>query len=124
MNVQHLHLHVRDRRLAEGFYQEWLGLKVTRRGAALTFMSDAAGFDLALMDDSAPAPMPAWFHFGCRLASADDVAALHDTMAERGLTIAKGLYRDDTLASFRVRDPDGYAIEIYWEAPPPQGASD
>jgi hypothetical protein len=26
------------------------------------------------------------------------------------------LYQDGSLVSFRCADPDGYAIEVYWEA--------
>jgi catechol-2,3-dioxygenase len=117
MNIQHLHLHVRDRRVAESFYEEWLGLTVARRGERLTFMTDGGGFDLALMQDDEAAPLPAWFHFGCKLPSAMDVQALHAAMTERGLPMVQPLCCDETMASFRVRDPDGYSIEIYWEEP-------
>ena len=57
MNIKHLHLHVRDRAVAEAFYEKWLGLKVERRGQCLTFMTDDAGFELALMDDQAPSTL-------------------------------------------------------------------
>ena len=117
MNIQHLHLHVRDRSVSEAFYQEWLGMRVARRGECLTFMTDGAEFDLALMQDAEAAPLPSWFHFGCKLPSAKEVEALHSKMVERGLAIAKTLCQGETLASFRVRDPDGHAIEIYWEQP-------
>jgi catechol-2,3-dioxygenase len=116
MNLKHLHLHVRDRQAAEGFYSAWMGMAVARRGERLTFMSDGSGFDLALMDDQAPAPMPPWFHFGFRLASAPEVIDLHTRMGASGINILKPLYQDDSLVSFRCADPDGYAIEIYWEA--------
>lgn len=116
MNLRHLHLHVRDREAAETFYTDWLGMKIARRGESLTFLTDDAGFDLALMSDPAPHSMPAWFHFGYRLANADAVCDLHDRMRASGLTIRKGLYQDQYLASFRCADPDGYCIEIYWEA--------
>jgi catechol-2,3-dioxygenase len=117
MNIQHLHLHVRDRSVAEAFYEKWLGLQVTRRGECLTFMTDGAAFDLALMQDDDAKPLPGWFHFGCKLPSAAGVESLHAAMVECGLSMAKPLYRDETLASFRVRDPDGHSIEIYWEEP-------
>lgn len=116
MNLKHLHLHVRDRAAAESFYAEWLGMRVARRGESLTFMSDDDGFDLALMDDAAPAAMPAWFHFGYRLPAAQAVADLHERMSRAGVAIRKPLYQDESLVSFRCADPDGYAIEAYWEA--------
>jgi hypothetical protein len=30
--------------------------------------------------------------------------------------LAKPLYEDSTFMSFRCVDPDGYAVEVYWEA--------
>ena len=85
------------------------------RGESLTFLGDESGFDLALMDDREPGRMPAWFHFGYRLDSAQEVVDIHDRMSDSGVAIVKPLYRDDSLISFRCSDPDGYAIEIYWE---------
>ena len=116
MELKHLHLHVRDRTGAEAFYGRWFGLAVTRRGDTLTFLRDDAAFDLALMDDPAPDPMPSWFHLGFRLASADAVATQLERMRAAAVPIVKPLYRDDTFASFRCADPDGYSIEVYWEA--------
>ncbi len=115
MKLNHLHVHVRDRRAAEAFYSAWLGMTVVRRGECLTFMSDDDGFDLALMDDRVPSPMPPWFHFGYRLQSAQEVVDIHNRMSDSGIAILKALYEDDSLVSFRCADPDGYAIEIYWE---------
>jgi catechol 2,3-dioxygenase-like lactoylglutathione lyase family enzyme len=85
MDIRHLHLNVRDRSVSETFYREWLGLKVDRRGECLTFMTDGSGFDLALMHDSEPAPLPGWFHFGCKLSSSAEVVALHRRMLEHDL---------------------------------------
>jgi len=117
MNLEHLHIHVRDRNVAERFYVEWFGMRAMRRGECLTFLSDEGGFDLALMDDASPQPMPSWFHFGFRLASGSAVAGLHERMATAGVSMLRPLYQDDALVSFRCSDPDGYAIEVYWEAP-------
>jgi catechol-2,3-dioxygenase len=115
MRLNHLHLHTRDRADSEAFYQKWLRMSVARKGDRLTFMSDGAGFDLALMDDSAPATLPAWFHFGFRLENASAVVELFDSMMRAGVSMRKALYQDETLVSFRCADPDGYALEIYWE---------
>lgn len=122
MDLKHLHLHTRDRRAAERFYLDWLGLTVARREEGLSFLTDTQGFDLALMDDPAPQPLPAWFHFGSKLASADEVQALYERMRRAGLPMRKPLYRDDTLALFRVEDPDGHSIEIYWEGTPDEAS--
>lgn len=121
MSLQHLHLHVRDRTIAERFYAAWFGMELQRRGTEITFMTDDRQFLLALMHDDAPAPMPPWFHFGFRLPSAKDALALNERMVSEGVVIRKPLYQDDTLVSFRCADPDGYLIEVYWEA---EGAAD
>jgi catechol 2,3-dioxygenase-like lactoylglutathione lyase family enzyme len=120
MDLNHLHLHVRDRRRAADFYREWFGLTVEREFDGLTFLSDSAGFDLALMEDAHPEKLPAWFHFGFRIASAEEVVDLCRRMGAAGVPLAKALYRDATLASFRCQDPDGYPIEVYWEDSVPE----
>ena len=116
MKIQHLHLHVRDREVAVAFYRKWLNLQIARSGKAITFLADEQGFDLALMQDDNAASMPSWFHLGSRLESSAAVLQLHDAMVAAGVEIAKAPYVDGTLASFRARDPDGYAIEFYWES--------
>jgi predicted lactoylglutathione lyase len=60
--------------------------------------------------------VPPWFHFGFRLDSGAAVVSQCDRMQERGVTIVKPLYQDGTLVSYRCADPDGHAIEVYWEA--------
>jgi catechol-2,3-dioxygenase len=117
VDLNHLHIHVRNRTISEKFYTDWLGMSVARKGECLTFMSDGAGFDLALMDDTHPQEMPKWFHFGCRLLSADAVIGLYARMAAAGIEMRKPLFQNNSLALFRCADPDGYALEIYWEAP-------
>ena len=116
MSLQHLHLHVRDRSRAEQFYASWFGMNVQRHGGEITFMTDEREFLLALMDDASPAPKPPWFHFGFRMASAATVLALNARMADAGVSIRKPVYQDDSLVSYRCADPDGYVIEVYWEA--------
>lgn len=73
MELKHLHIHVRDRTVAEQFYGQWFGLTMGRHGTSLTFMNDEAKFDLALMDDPSAQALPSWFHFGFRLATAEAV---------------------------------------------------
>lgn len=43
---------------------------------------------------------------------------LYQRMQAASLSIAKPLYEDETLASFRCRDADDYVIEIYWDDAP------
>lgn len=118
MPLTHLHLHVRDRSRAEQFYANWFEMDVQRRGSEITFMTDRSQFLLALMHDTAPAPLPPWFHFGFRLPSLDGLLGLHDRMVQSSVPIGKPLYQDERFASYRCVDPDGYLIEVYWEDAP------
>jgi catechol 2,3-dioxygenase-like lactoylglutathione lyase family enzyme len=113
MDITHLHLHVRDRARSEAFYARWLGLAHAFGAEGITFMTGERDFLLALMDDPAPAPMPAWFHFGTRVASIARLRELLGEMEAAGVPIVKPLHEGPTVASFRCADPDGYAIEVY-----------
>ena len=115
MDISHLHLHVRDRALAEAFYRRWFGLATKRSDDEITFMTGDRDFLLALMEDPARASMPPWFHFGIRLDSAGDVRDMLGAMQAAGVPIVKPLYEDDTFASFRCADPDAHPIEVYWD---------
>jgi hypothetical protein len=116
MALQHLHLHVRDRAPSEAFYAAWFGMTAERCGSEISFMTDEREFLAALMDDAAPAPLPAWVQFGMRLASAGKVLALHERMAASAVAICKPLYQGKSLVSYRWADSDGHVIEVYWEA--------
>jgi catechol-2,3-dioxygenase len=115
MRLNHLHLHVRDRARSVRFYSDWFGLCTTREFDTLTFLADDAGFDLALMEDSHSADLPPWFHFGFRQDTQTALLELLEAMRGAGVPIARDLYQDETLASYRCSDPDGYTIEVYWE---------
>ena len=114
MDITHLHLNTKDRPLSEAFYRERFGLAIKKRGDTLTFMKGERDFLLALMDDPAPEPAPAWFHFGMRMESPDAVRAKHDELAAGGVAITRPMRNEPAIASFRCADPDGYSIEIYW----------
>ncbi|HEV3239656.1 MAG TPA: VOC family protein [Casimicrobiaceae bacterium] len=115
MDISHLHLHVRDRGLAETFYRRWFRLETKSADDAITFMTGDKDFLLALMHDPAPEPVPPWFHFGVRVESAQRVRDILAAMQATGVPIVKPLYEDDTFASFRCADPDAHAIEVFWQ---------
>src|SRR5438046_1142966 len=112
MDLSHLHLHVRDRARSATFYSRWFGLRTSIDGDEITFMKGDRDFLFALMADSAPAPMPPWFHFGIELRSPEEVRRMLDEMRAAHIPIVKPLYDDETLTSFRCADPDAYAIEV------------
>lgn len=116
MDVTHLHLHVRDRDRSVAFYQRWFGLALERSGESISFIKGDRSFLLALEEDRESATMPPWFHFGIRVPSADRVRSLLADLQGNDVPIAKPLYEDPAFASFRCTDPDGYVIEVYWDA--------
>lgn len=115
VRVNHLHLHVADVAGAQAFYERWFGFEEHAQHGAILFLRDEGGLDLALAPDPAPGSMPLWFHFGFRLDSAEEVAALHDAMLDGGVGITQPFENWGDLAAFRCLDQDGYQIEIYWE---------
>jgi catechol-2,3-dioxygenase len=116
MPLQHLHLHVRSRPVAEKFYADWFGLSTKRRGSEITFMNDDKRFLLALAEDASAAPLPAWFHFGFEFDAREAVLDLYNRFRQANVPIRKEIYQDEGFASFRCSDPDGYVIEVYWDA--------
>jgi catechol 2,3-dioxygenase-like lactoylglutathione lyase family enzyme len=112
VDLNHLHLGVDDIEASRAFYERLGFREHTWHGDAL-FMRNADGFDLALAPHGR-GEMPEWFHVGCRLVSSDDVRALQDTMHER----AYATFDLPDYVGFRVTDPDGYELEIYWEPDP------
>lgn len=116
VQLNHLHLHVRDRALARAFYERWFGFREHVTHGDILFLRDAGGFDLALAPDEVSVTLPGWFHFGFRRETADDVRRLRSEMESAGVAMATELYAFDDHVSFRCKDPDGYAIEIYWDA--------
>jgi catechol 2,3-dioxygenase-like lactoylglutathione lyase family enzyme len=118
MQLNHLHLHVASVERAQAFYARLFGFTQHVWHDEILFMRDEAGLDLAL----APGPkdeMPPWFHFGFRLESAEAVRALHDKAQADGVAIREPLADEGDFVWFRCTDPDGHAIEVYWEVQPP-----
>ena len=77
MDLNHLHLHVRDVASASAYYQRWFGFREHVCHGDILFLRNGDGFDLALAPDDEGEDFPTWFHFGFRLASAADVRDLH-----------------------------------------------
>jgi len=118
MNINHLHLKVSSVERARAFYARFFGLTDFVWHGEMLFMRDGAGLDLALAPAASVEPMPSWFHFGFRLGDAGAVRSLHDAMAAAGVSFSAPLTTDGELTFFRCTDPDGYAIEVYWEPDP------
>ena len=110
----HVHLHVRDLERSRSFYKTWFDLRDGLDEGDLQFVV-GRGVELALARDPETSPLPPWFHWGFKLGSAAEVEDLYHRLVEAGVAIVKPLVRDESLALFRCADPDGHAVELYWE---------
>ena len=118
MDLNHLHLHVRDVPESAAFYQKYFGMRVKVQRGAVLFLTSDEGFDLALAPDPDPPPFPSWFHFGFRLKSAQAVKWAHARMVDDDVIIDQPLEDGPEYVGFRCRDLDAYGVEIYWEPTP------
>jgi catechol 2,3-dioxygenase-like lactoylglutathione lyase family enzyme len=114
-DLNHLHLHVRDLERSVAFYGTWFGLERSRRFDEVQFVRGSDGFDLALVEERAPAALPAWFHVGFRLGEPEEVRDLHARMRAAGVARLGDLTDASDIVFFRVHDPDGLPIDVYWE---------
>lgn len=114
MDLNHLHLHVKNLDRAKRFYESYFGFRERMRIAGILFLRNANGFDLALRPDRTPGSFPGWFHFGFRLGSEDAVRKLHRRLASEGVDVEE-IEEYEGYTTFGCADPDGYAIEVYCE---------
>ncbi|MBI4480473.1 MAG: VOC family protein [Acidobacteria bacterium] len=112
MNLNHLHLHVRDLGRSQRFYQTHFGFRRHARHGDIVFLADKKGFSLALALDPRPARLPRWFHFGFRLSSRAAVRKSFSDLKSQGVPVA-GFADYGGYVTFRCTDPDGHQIEIY-----------
>lgn len=109
-------LQVRDLEAAALFYEQHLGLVRSPAGPphAVVFATEPIAFavrDLAPGVDLDITPQPGlgiavWLH-------ADDVQAIHDSLAGAGATIAVEPFDGPFGRTFAFVDPDGYQITLH-----------
>jgi catechol 2,3-dioxygenase-like lactoylglutathione lyase family enzyme len=117
VHVKHLALLVRDIRTARGFYEKYFGFDAADpvwHGDVL-FVRNHDGFDLALMKGDHPPNPGAFHHFGFQLPDARSVHDLQRRFEADGIPIIEVVEEKD-LTSFKCTDPDGYTVEVYFDA--------
>jgi catechol 2,3-dioxygenase-like lactoylglutathione lyase family enzyme len=75
---------------------------------------DATGFALALGPAEEPVRVPPFLHFGKGLHTPDAVRAARDLLCADGVEIVEE-WEEPEYVSVKVRDPDGYVVELSWE---------
>jgi catechol 2,3-dioxygenase-like lactoylglutathione lyase family enzyme len=114
--VRHLALAVGDQERSQRFYEQYFGFvaEPSPREDGVLILHDAAGFSLALGEVDAPIVLPPFFHFGTGLATPEDVRAFRDRVAGDGVEIVAWA-EEPGYVSVKLRDPDGYVVEVAWE---------
>jgi catechol 2,3-dioxygenase-like lactoylglutathione lyase family enzyme len=116
LHLVHLNLAVADVERSIAFYRRWLGFTtdpVTYPDHTV-FVRNADDFDLAF-HAAAPAAEPAaGVHIGFRAASPGAVRSMRSSMVAAGIALTEA-YDEPDYINCKLRDPDGYEIEIYWE---------
>jgi catechol 2,3-dioxygenase-like lactoylglutathione lyase family enzyme len=115
--VHHLALAVADEERSRRFYAGYLGFdaRAERMDDGVLMLWNADGFQLALGPADPDARLPAFLHFGVRLADVDAVRALAERLASDGATELER-YDEPSYVSRKFADPDGYVVEIFWES--------
>jgi catechol 2,3-dioxygenase-like lactoylglutathione lyase family enzyme len=118
--VDHLALAVSDQKRSMRFYEEWFGFapEPEPREDGVHILHDATGFSLAIGQIDEPVTLPPFLHFGRGAASPDAVRAFRDRVQAEGLEIVDWWDEPDYV-SVKFRDPDGYVIEVGWDAQRP-----
>lgn len=119
MRLIHLGLPVRDIRRSSGFYETYFGFDpatAQRYPDGTVIIRDADGFDLALHPVDEVGRAPEFLHFGFRAGDPAEVRTLRARLVADGVEIIEA-YDEPDYVAFKVADPDGHRVEIYWEPP-------
>ncbi|MGI5147689.1 VOC family protein [Plantactinospora sp. CA-294935] len=117
MRMNHLGLPVRDPQRSVRFYHAYFGFDpatARRYPDGTVIVRDADGFDLALHAVEAVDALPAFLHFGFRLARPDDVRTLLRRLEADAVEVVER-YDDPEYTAFKCLDPDAHRVEVYWE---------
>ncbi len=116
MLLRHLALAVTDEARSQAFYAGWFGFDTSARMDDGVLMLYGPGdVSLALGPAEGPPALPAFFHFGFVLDSSGAVREARDAFAAAGIEITE-FWDEPDYVSVKVRDPDGYVVEVAWEA--------
>jgi catechol 2,3-dioxygenase-like lactoylglutathione lyase family enzyme len=116
VRIGHLAINVRDADRSRRFYLDELGMAGTATkedwGFRLRFTD---GFMFALIEgEPLPEKMQDRVHFGCDLPDADSVRQIRDRFRQAGVPEIEWT-EEDGYTSVKVRDPDGYIVELAWD---------
>jgi catechol-2,3-dioxygenase len=118
--LNHIHLKVRDFDRSQRFYEKYFGwqprVQIPSSVRGMRMLVDKAGFMLILERNDDPKEMPSWFHLGFQMLSKEAVRTLARYFEQEDVKVLDPLLEEETYSSFTIEDPDGYHLEIFWEA--------
>jgi catechol 2,3-dioxygenase-like lactoylglutathione lyase family enzyme len=113
--INHLALAVQDPGRSLRFYRETLGIQGLVREEEYGFvLTTTNGVAFTLFRGTPPAHVGE-FHFGLSLDTPEEVRLLRERSRELELDEVEWWDESDYV-SMKVRDPDGYVVEIAWDA--------
>lgn len=113
--INHLALAVRDPARSLRFYRETLGVEGSVRDEDYGFvLTTLNGVAFTLFRGTPPAEVGE-FHFGLSLATPEQVRLIRGRSREQGLDEVEW-WDEPGYVSMKLRDPDGYVVEIAWDA--------
>jgi catechol 2,3-dioxygenase-like lactoylglutathione lyase family enzyme len=119
--LTHIALAVADLERSARFYGEVLGAKEVYRDAAFVQLQTPGTWDVIVLEKATKSVGRSGgiAHFGFRLIDPTDIDGAADAVARAGGTVTeKGEFVPGEPYLFAT-DPDGYAIEIWYELPTP-----
>jgi catechol 2,3-dioxygenase-like lactoylglutathione lyase family enzyme len=115
MNLNHIHIGTKDLLQSRRFYEDYFGFRKKFDHGSGVFLTNPAGFLIAIDPVDQLPELPSWFHFGFCLDDPKTVKTVYDRMKAGGVRFAKDYqeYGADAV-SFFCFDPDGYKFEVSW----------
>jgi catechol 2,3-dioxygenase-like lactoylglutathione lyase family enzyme len=112
--LNHLALAVEDPRRSLTFYRDVLGVEGSVRAEEYGFVIATPSGVAFTLFEGRPAADAGEFHFGVSLPDGDAVRARREELRAAGIPEVEWCDEDDYV-SVKVRDPDGYVVEVAWD---------
>ena len=117
MTLNHIHLGTKNLARLQAFYESYFGFKKKYDHGEGVFLVNDVNFLIAIDPVENTSELPSWYHLGFCLNSKEEVIAIYHKMKSNNEQIVRELKESPSeFASFYVKDPDGYKIEVSWHS--------
>ena len=118
--LDHVALAVRDPHRSLAFYRDTIGIEGDVRTEEYGFVIVTPGGVAFTLFTGEPATHTGEFHVGVSLADAETVHVYRDALRSAGVDELEWC-EEPGYVSIKVRDPDGYIVEVAWDEKHPSG---